>query len=69
MTVMPNSIAWAVVASLCAEVLSRTSLRFDVFEHVRLPAGFIMAGQRFSPYGEALRMELGYEDMSVFSLN
>ena len=28
-----------------------------------LTAGFIMAGQRFSPYGEVLRMELGYVDV------
>ena len=37
MTVMANSIAWTVVASLCVEALSRTSLRFGVCSEVGTP--------------------------------
>jgi len=37
MTVMPNSIARADVASLCVEALSRTGLRFDVCSEVGTP--------------------------------
>ena len=37
MTVMPDSIARADVASLCGEALSRTSLRFDVCSEVGTP--------------------------------
>ena len=38
MTVMPNSIARADVASLCVKALSRTGMRFDVCSEVQITA-------------------------------
>ena len=48
MTVMANSIARTVVASLCVEALSRTSLRFGVCSEVGTPT---------SDYGKVLDEE------------
>ena len=46
MTVMPNSIARADVASLCVEALSRTGLRFDVCSEVGTPTSLQQGARR-----------------------